>query len=307
MKAFVGVTDQRWYELLSADPDVNEVNFWQPSPRGVFGALTFGEPFFFKTHHPHNMLVGGGFFSGYVVMSVDAAWELYGPANGVESLNEMRYRIARYRRARIGQAEDPEIGCILLRDVRFFSSVDVVPAPDDFAKNIVRGKTYELDAGSGSSVEAALEALVEAHVSQLVRAVDGPMFGNPQLVTPRLGQKAFKALVLSAYHSRCAITGAKIRPVLEAAHIRPVAAAGEHRVDNGLLLRSDVHTLFDRGYLSVAPKTYGLQVSSMLRSMFNNGDEFYQLQGNAIRLPVRRRDYPADDMLEWHMDTVFQR
>ena len=89
------------------------------------------------------------------------------------------------------------------------------------------------------------------------------MFGDLRLAPYRLGQRSFQAVVLNAYHNRCAITGTKIRPVLEAAHIRPVTAGGEHRLDNGLLLRSDVHTLFDRGYLGVDP-AYRLRVSPRL-------------------------------------------
>jgi putative restriction endonuclease len=77
----------------------------------------------------------------------------------------------------------------------------------------------------------------------------------------RLGQRSFQAVVLDAYHRRCAITGTHIPPVLQAAHIRPVTEGGEHRLDNGLLLRSDVHILFDRGYLGVDPR-YRLLVSS---------------------------------------------
>jgi hypothetical protein len=68
-----------------------------------------------------------------------------------------------------------------------------------------------------------------------------------------LGQRAFQAVVLDAYHRRCAITGAKIRPVLRAAHIRPLPAGGEHRLDNALLLRSDVHTLYDPGLPRCGP------------------------------------------------------
>ena len=48
-----------------------------------------------------------------------------------------------------------------------------------------------------------------------------------------------------AYERRCAVTGEKTLPVLEAAHIRPYALLGPHRVNNGLLLRSDLHKLFD--------------------------------------------------------------
>jgi hypothetical protein len=84
--------------------------------------------------------------------------------------------------------------------------------------------------------------------------------------TVRVGQAAFKALVQEAYGRRCAITGDKIVPVLQAAHIRPVTDHGENRVDNGLLLRSDVHTLFDRGYLGVHPDRKTLLVSPRLRS-----------------------------------------
>jgi HNH endonuclease len=79
----------------------------------------------------------------------------------------------------------------------------------------------------------------------------GPIFVDPRLAPCRLAQQAFKAVVLSTYHGHCAITGTKIRPVLQAAHIKPVANGGENRIDNGLLLRSDVHTLYDDGYLAV--------------------------------------------------------
>ena len=60
-------------------------------------------------------------------------------------------------------------------------------------------------------------------------------------------------MLKQAYGRRCAVTGDKIVPVLQAAHIRPVTQDGENRIDIGLLLRSDVHTLFDRGYIGIHP------------------------------------------------------
>lgn len=120
------------------------------------------------------------------------------------------------------------------------------------------------------------------------------------------GQRAFQGVVLSAYGYRCAVTGDKIRPVLQAAHIRPLPQGGEHRLDNGLLLRSDVHTLFDRGYLGVDPKLR-LLVSPRLRREFGNGEEFYAraLSGEPIATPNRRADRPNREFLEWHLDEVF--
>ena len=112
-------------------------------------------------------------------------------------------------------------------------------------------------------------------------------------------------MVLSAYHGHCAITGTKIRPVLQAAHIRPVANGGENRLDNGLLLRSDVHTMFDRGYIGVDP-SHRLVVSQRLRADFGNGEQFYAKAGQVIALPDRKTDRPHREFLEWHLDTIFK-
>ena len=111
--------------------------------------------------------------------------------------------------------------------------------------------------------------------------------------------------VLVAYGRRCAITGSKIQPVLQAAHIRPITVGGEHRLDNGLLLRSDAHTLFDLGYLGVDPG-YRLHVSPRLREEFGNGEQFYERAGYPIALQTRRTDRPSSEFLEWHLDTIFK-
>lgn len=126
-----------------------------------------------------------------------------------------------------------------------------------------------------------------------------------RLAPYRLGQRSFQAVVLDAYHRRCAISGTRIPPVLQAAHIRPVAAGGEHRLDNGMLLRSDVHTLFDRGYVGVDP-SFQLVVSPRLRRDFGNGDQFYAKAGLLIDLPQRTADRPKREFLEWHLSAVFK-
>ena len=102
MRAYVGVTDGRWYRFLAARPELTEVNFWRPGGGNAFRALQPGEPFFFKSHYPQNQIVGGGFYSGFVPMRVSEAWELLGPGNGAPSLAELRDQIGRYRKAPIG-------------------------------------------------------------------------------------------------------------------------------------------------------------------------------------------------------------
>ena len=308
MRAYVGVTDNDWYRFLAARPVMTEVNFWQPSGARQFRVLTPGEPFFFKTHYPHNRLVGGGFFSDSVRLTVSEAWELFGEANGVATVEQMRARIGRYRRAPIGAGEDPDIGCLFVRDVRFFPDNATVEAPPRFAPNIVQGKSYDLADPAVAPYFADLLHRILGVAAELDFSRPwhrpGPVLGDPRLAPYRLGQQSFKAVVLDAYHRRCAISGTHIPPVLQAAHIRPVAAGGEHRLDNGLLLRSDIHTLFDRGYLGV-DRRYHLLVSPRLRADFSNGDQFYAKAGQVIDLPEHKAARPGREFLEWHLDEVF--
>jgi putative restriction endonuclease len=309
MKAYVGVTDGEWYRFLAARPALNEVNFWRPSGANEFRVLTPGEPFFFKTHHPHNRVVGGGFYSGFAQLRISEAWELLREDNGVESLSQMRARVAKYRRTPIGSRDDPVIGCVFVRDTVFFPADSVADPPPDFAANIVQGKGYDLATGMWGHyfqdlLARLLGAPIELDLSQPWHR-PGPVYGDPRLAPQRLGQQSFQAVVLRAYGRRCAITGDRIRPVLQAAHIRPLPAGGEHRLDNGLLLRSDVHTLFDRGYLGVDPR-HRLLVSPRLREEFGNGEQFYAKAGEPIALPERPMDRPHRDFLEWHLDEVFE-
>ena len=144
VRGFVGVTDNSWYRLLADRPDLlGEVNFWRPGGGG-FQALRPGEPFFFKTHAPHNRVVGGGFFGGAARLPASEAWDLLGPANGAISQEQMLDRIAHYRRGPRAPGEDPVIGCIFIRDVTFFPDDLTFDPPPDFSSNIVQGKTYDL-------------------------------------------------------------------------------------------------------------------------------------------------------------------
>lgn len=310
MRVYVGVTDGDWYRYLAARPELQEVNFWRPSSAQQFRALSPGEPFFFKTHHPHDQVVGGGFYSGFAQLRLSEAWEFFGRANGADNLEQMRLRVGKYRRAPIQPREVPVIGCVFVRDTRFFREGEQAGAPPEFAKNIVQGKTYDLShtpdlAYFNDLVGRVLGVSVEIDPTQPWH-LSGPTFGDPRLARGRLGQQAFQAVVLNAYSGRCAVTGDKIRPVLQAAHIRPVAAGGEHRLDNGLLLRSDVHTLFDRGYVAV-DLSHRLLVSPQLRQEFENGEELYDRATQPIAVPKRVLDRPNREFLEWHLDEVFQR
>lgn len=167
------------------------------------------------------------------------------------------------------------------------------------------GKSYDADLALADDghLGRALYRLTEPGVYAFNPTATAPTFATG-VTTRCLGQQSFQVMVLSAYGRRCAVTGERIRPVLQAAHILPVAEGGQHRIDNGLLLRSDVHTLFDRGYLGL-DGDYRLQVSQRLRAEFGNGEEFFARAGERVGLPSSRSDLPDLDALAWHRENVF--
>ncbi|KVX00447.1 HNH endonuclease [Shewanella frigidimarina] len=70
-------------------------------------------------------------------------------------------------------------------------------------------------------------------------------------IKTRKGQPYLRKILLDKYKSTCIVTGCKIESLLEAAHILPHSENGSYNFDNGLLLRSDIHNLFDSNLLSI--------------------------------------------------------
>ncbi len=311
MRAFLGVTDGDWYALLSSIRELEEVNFWQPGGSRAFTALEPGGLFLFKLHSPRNFVVGGGVFAHSTLLPVSLAWESFGRGNGAVSLEEMRSRIAKYRRRPVDRHLDYTIGCIVLTQPFFLPKDRWVPVPADWKPNIVQGKGYDLMQGEGRELLRRLQVALQTEETThplptpISNSIEAARYGAAQLVAPRLGQGAFRLLVTDAYGRRCAVTGERVLPVLQAAHIRPYAGGGPHRVDNGILLRSDLHTLFDRGYVTVTPD-HRVEVSEAIRAEFQNGKDYYALRGRAISLPSVESQRPARDFLAWHRETIFR-
>lgn len=302
MRLRIAVTDNDWFRFLRSLPDIDEVNFWQPSAGRTFRALHSGEPLLFKLHSPEDFIVGGGFFVHFTKLPYTIAWEAFGPKNGTPTLPEMKQQIEKYRREPVDV--NVHIGCILLRQPFFFQEADWIPMPTDFAKNIVQGKNYEDGPAQAlwDEVSIRLQGMAVPEIASV--AASPPVYGEPVLVRPRLGQGTFRALVTDNYHRRCAVTGEKALPALDAAHIRPVADGGQHRLDNGLLLRSDVHRLFDAGYVTVTPDGRFL-VSRRIKDDFDNGEPYIPYHDQKIWIPQDPRSQPDRHLLEWHADEIF--
>ncbi len=300
VKLVVAVTDGDWFKTLRQLPNLAEVNFWAPSPTN-FRALQSGELFLFKLHAPHNVIIGGGIFAYVSNLPCSLAWSAFGQANGANSLKEMRTRIARYRRTGQNDPSDFEIGCRILTQPFFFEEKAWIPVPASWSPNIVSLKTYDTGDSEGSALWEAVNERLNRGVAPGL-AETNARYGEPQLIRPRLGQGAFRVVVTDNFNRKCAITRERTLPALDAAHIRPYGDGGAHDPQNGLLLRRDIHSLFDAGYVTVTPDMR-FRVSRRIREEFENGRHYYELDGLEIERP--RNLLPAAEALKWHNDSRF--
>ena len=308
VRVVVALTDTEWFEHLRRKPDLSEVNFWAPSGRS-FRALNSGEVFLFRLHAPHRVIVGGGVFAHADTLPCSLAWEAFGEANGAVSLPHMRARIARYRRVEPDDRTDFAIGCRILTQPFFLPESEWFEPPN-WPAHFQGFKTYNTNDPDGVLLWELAQAHIQAafYRSSLPQTgasdVPSARWGEPTLIRPRLGQGAFRIIVTDNYARRCAVTGERTLPALDAAHIRPYADHGEHEPSNGLLLRRDIHSLFDRGYVTVTPARR-FEVSRRIRDEFENGRDYYAMHGTPIRVPDRAELQPDPDALRWHNENRF--
>jgi HNH endonuclease len=302
VNGFIAVTDLGWYERLARDPGPRDANFWRPSARAL--RLAVGTPFLFKLKAPHNAIAGYGYFAGFSILPDWLAWDTFGEANGVADLAALRDRL---RRIQAGASIDSDpagrIGCCLIAEARFFARDQWVAAPATWRPRTQTGATFDLSAGEGLRVWR--ECLRRTAAPEQATAAAEPVacYGKPVLHAPRLGQGIFRVQVLDAYGRACAVTGEHSLPVIEAAHIRPFALGGEHAVRNGLALRTDLHRLFDRGYVTI-DDAQRLVVGKRLKADYDNGRSYYGLHGKPLDIPTGPAR-PDPSALAWHRGHVF--
>lgn len=192
----------------------------------------------------------------------------------------------------------------LLKDQVLAAAVEAAtrrPMPDD------------LYSPGGTVTNQALQAIVDGVIQQgrpggpAPTAVEETPAYDPALVTDerdrrlmelavRQGQDRFRALVVEAYDARCAVTGFDAVEALEAAHITPYKGPATSLVNNGILLRADVHALWDRGSLAVHETAHTVLVKPHLLAT-----SYRDLADAPVdHLPRRLADRPAVVALRDH-------
>jgi len=302
MQSYVAVTDRDWFEHLSQLTLLEEVNFWQPSGNRLFKVLNPGELFLFKLHSPNDYIVGGGFYAHSSLLPISLAWESFGQSNGASSLAEMRYRVSKLRRQKEDHYSNYIIGCILLEQPFFLPERSWIPIPQDWKSNIVQGRRYNLSVEPGLSIWRNLPiAMINATMVREEKA----RYGLPVSMLPRLGQGSFRIVVTDAYERRCAVTNERTLPALDAAHIKPYSENGPHDVSNGILMRRDLHALYDKGYITISA-SMNVEVSRRIREEFENGRDYYRYHGSKIHVPIKSTYQPSLQYIEWHNTHIYR-
>jgi putative restriction endonuclease len=230
------------------------------------------------------------------------AWETFGRSNGVPSFDALRSAIAAYRGGEVGP--NTNIGCTVLVEPVFLPPDQWIELPESWSPSIQRGKLYSAENHEGRRL---WDQLQDVSLSPAVGLAHGGLsdrnqqarYGEPSLIKRRLGQGAFRVAVTEAYGRQCAISDGKVLPALDAAHIKPFNEGGLHLESNGILLRKDIHCVFDAGYVTIGDK-FRFEVSSKIKEVFNNGEEYLRLHGKSLRLPRSRTYWPNSEFIEWH-------
>lgn len=155
----------------------------------------------------------------------------------------------------------------------------------------------DLNRRSGSPVNKAMASVAE-QVQQEEAAEPLPLNDDDARrrvyaeIVRREGQQDFRLELIRAYSGRCAITGCDAIPALEAAHLRPYLGPAWNVVSNGLLLRADIHTLFDLDMLTINPETRQVVLSRQL-----SGTQYQSLSGVHLFDPRTEMQRPSQDLL----------
>jgi putative restriction endonuclease len=306
---YIGNTDHDWFEFLASSGPHEQVNFWQPS-RQHFKAIDEGGFFLFRRKAPINLIGGFGVLASAGTVTIRQAWRDLGQTNGTTSLEDFLDRVRKYRKTE--NIDDLyQIGFKIIVQPMFLPEEQWFSLPSDWSPNIVTGKGYSSASDEGARLhDEVMKRLSAENSNERAKALFGGLQDQPQAGysalgarAVRIGQSAFRLCVLGAYGGACALTQTNVQLALEAAHITPFSESPNHSVQNGILLRRDLHALFDAHLISVSDQ-YCAMVSNRLKSQVVEGDPYLLLEGRKIRLPQHLCHWPCRGALAMHRDRM---
>ncbi len=272
----IAVTNRDWFDYQCSHDFIDEINFWTPSqncPRRI----SPGDYFVFKLAGHGDYIGGYGTFVEYKYQSLDDAWNEFGRKNGADTKDEFVKILTSF-----DSNDGVHCGSVVLKNVVFF---------DSFVNRLSAG-IFEKPAQLFAYSERLFPFSAPLTTQNAFTLVKSTLTKKKtQSRTIRDGQAAFHTAVSKAYQSKCCVTGEITPELLQAAHIQDYINKDSHHIQNGLLLRVDIHKLFDSGLLYIDQK-YQVHISPIVKSTV-----YKQYEGRTISLPKDKFEWPSLDAL----------
>lgn len=190
------------------------------------------------------------------------------------------------------------LSCLQKLSLESGGAIDRIKISESILEKKTSAKAQETSATKGqdkfNNVARLLAAREEVDKQKLLAPLDKDEAQRRVLVSilRRQGQTKFRQILLEAYEYRCAITDFDAEAALEAAHIIPYTETENNDPSNGLLLRADLHTLFDLNLIAIHPETMEVSLCTALQET-----EYRVIHGKQIRIPRNEVLRPSQEFL----------
>lgn len=253
----------------------------------------------------HQYIIGGGYFLCHTIIDIESCWNQFGVRSGYLTYQEFLKRAKEFE----ADISDP-LNCYLCNGSFIFIKDKIIEIPYEVKINLDRKSRALVSANEPFGLFLKKVSL-QRRVEQLsVNSNDSTWPGIYYKATMHKSRSMaaqFKARMLSIYDFKCAITGCTVGSVLSIAHIKTLYDDRYLMPDNALILRSDIHMLFSKGFITAYydnDDTVLIRVSKRIKM---DVDPMYKfLDGAKLTLPENREYWPNKEYLTWHNQVRFE-
>lgn len=287
----ISPTDNDWFQFLKTSNFNSFINFWTPTLWNI-QKLTVGERWYFLLKSPIRQLGGFGEFHEYKNLTALEAWKEFGCRNGCISKNQFISKIQLYidkNSENFGgesiNINNYRIGCIILNNCQFWDEEKFQRPSNyniEFPNQVVKFKYFNQYDPFTSFTDQTDD----------FNLINEPREQYRKETNRRRGQSEFKGKILKAYKNKCCITGENCPELLDAVHLQAYLSYASHHTQNGILLRVDLHRLFDSGLLFI-DGNYIIHISSIIKNTW-----YQQFHNTKIYIPENVKFHPSKKALE---------
>ncbi|MGN0916434.1 MAG: HNH endonuclease [Succinivibrio sp.] len=302
-----------WYQVIKSNfisSGSSLVNCWY-TPQEENSNADIDDPkagtltLFLVERDGRQMIVGGGYFLEHTALDIATCWYQFGVRSGYITYQDFIKRAKDF-----GADLNVPLACYLISSSFIFIRNHLIPVPEEF----------KIDMTGWSKTLVSTEEPLGAYLKKVsletrYSTIDT---GTAEGVWPGIYHKAtihrsideaaeFRTSLLGLYNKTCAVTGCSLLPVLSVAHIKTIYDDRYLKPDNAIIMRSDLHVLFSRGFITAYyedPDTIKIRVSKRVK--MNLDPEYSKLEGKILTLPKDRAYWPNPEYLSWHNSVRFE-